>query len=255
MGFKYEACNAHHGGPIEDDCGFSGIGNSKLEVFDWLSNVETPSGQKAYELVEVRFKNGRKELFRNINELSIYTGSIVVVKAAIGYDVGSVTITGELVRIQKDKKYPNTPLNEFHQVLRIATQDDIDRWKKGQAQEKGMMVRTRELAQKHHLNMKISDVEFQGDLTKATFYYTADQRVDFRQLIKDMAEEFKIKIEMRQIGARQEAARIGGIGACGRELCCSTWLTDFRSVSTSAARYQQLSLNPQKLAGDRKSVV
>jgi cell fate regulator YaaT (PSP1 superfamily) len=174
---------------------------------------------------------------------------VVGVEASPGYDIGVVSVVGELAKIQVKKKAPGFKPMEAKKILRIATQEDIDKWAKARSLEKEVMYQSRTLAVNIGLEMKISDVEYQGDLSKATFYYTAEGRVDFRQLIKDMADKFKIRIEMRQIGSRQEASRLGGIGSCGRELCCSTWLTDFRSVSTSAARYQQLSLNPQKLAG------
>lgn len=224
-------------------------GCNKLEVYDWLGNISLPQGQEAYDILEIRFKNSRKAFYRNSKGLDLYVGDVVAVEAAPGYDVGVVSVVGELARIQVNKKAPNLKMNEVKKVLRIANQKDIDNWQKARSLEKDVMYSSRTLAVNLGLEMKISDVEYQGDLTKATFYYTADGRVDFRQLIKDMAEAFKIRIEMRQIGARQEASRLGAIGSCGRELCCSTWLTDFRSVSTSAARYQQLSLNPQKLAG------
>ncbi|MEI8192386.1 MAG: regulatory iron-sulfur-containing complex subunit RicT [Flavobacteriia bacterium] len=224
-------------------------GCSKLEVYDWLSNISLPENQKPYEIVEIRFKNSRKNFYRNIQNLPLQMGDIVVVEAAPGFDIGVVSIVGELAKIQVKKKSPNFKHAEARKILHIATQPEIDNWIKGRNLEKDMMFQTRTIAMKLGLDMKISDVEYQGDLTKATFYYTAEDRVDFRQLIKDMADAFKTRIEMRQIGSRQESSRLGGIGSCGRELCCSTWLTDFRSVSTSAARYQQLALNPQKLAG------
>ena len=224
-------------------------GCNKLGVFNWLANMELPAGQSQFDIVEVRFKNSRKGFYRNVKDLSLQVGDVVVVEGNPGYDIGVISIVGELTRIQLQKKAPNMKAHEAKKIYRIANQEDIDKWMQSRELEKQVMYQARELAINLGLQMKISDVEYQGDLTKATFYYTADQRVDFRQLIKDMAEAFKIRIEMRQIGARQEAARLGGIGSCGRELCCSTWLTDFRSVSTSAARYQQLSLNPQKLAG------
>ena len=224
-------------------------GCEKLEVFDWLANLTLPEGQQPYEMVEVRFKNSRKNFYRNASQLSLYSGDIVVVEASPGYDVGVVSLTGELARIQVKKKTPNLKPLESKKILRIAKQEEIDNWIKGRSLEKELMFKARTLALNLNLEMKISDVEYQGDLSKATFYYTAEGRVDFRQLIKDMADQFKVRIDMRQIGSRQESSRLGGIGTCGRELCCSTWLTDFRSVSTSAARYQQLSLNPQKLAG------
>jgi cell fate regulator YaaT (PSP1 superfamily) len=224
-------------------------GCNKLEVFDWLANVALPSGQTPYDIVEVRFKNSRKSFFRNAKGFSLHVGDVIVVETSPGYDIGVVSVVGELAKIQVKKKAPGFKPMEAKKIVRIATQDDIDKWSKARALEKEVMYKSRTLAVNLNLEMKISDVEYQGDLSKATFYYTAEGRVDFRQLIKDMADQFKIRVEMRQIGSRQEASRLGGIGSCGRELCCSTWLTDFRSVSTSAARYQQLSLNPQKLAG------
>ncbi|MEY4522743.1 MAG: hypothetical protein RIT10_1928 [Bacteroidota bacterium] len=224
-------------------------GCNKLEVFDWLANVALPSGQSPYDIVEVRFKNSRKSFFRNAKGFSLHVGDVIVVETSPGYDIGVVSVVGELAKIQVKKKAPGFKPMEAKKIVRIATQEDIDKWSKARALEKEVMYKSRTLAVNLNLEMKISDVEYQGDLSKATFYYTAEGRVDFRQLIKDMADQFKIRVEMRQIGSRQEASRLGGIGSCGRELCCSTWLTDFRSVSTSAARYQQLSLNPQKLAG------
>ncbi len=224
-------------------------GCSKLEVYDWLANVALPSGQKPFDIVEIRFKNSRKEFYKNTKEIKLQTGDVVVVDGAPGYDVGVISVIGELARIQVSKKAPGFKHSEAKKIKKIAEQDDIDNWIKARSLEKEVMYKARTIAVNLSLQMKISDVEYQGDLSKATFYYTAEGRVDFRQLIRDMADEFKIRVEMKQIGSRQEASRLGGIGSCGRELCCSTWLTDFRSVSTSAARYQQLSLNPQKLAG------
>lgn len=208
-----------------------------------------PNGEKPFDFVEVRFKNSRKEFFRNTENLSLSIGDIVATQATSGHDIGMVTLTGELVRVQMKRKKEDYKREDFPKVYRKASQKDIDIWQKCRDREEEIKKRAREIAIILKLQMKISDVEFQGDGSKATFYYTAEDRVDFRQLIKDMAKAFGIRIEMRQIGYRQEAQRLGGIGSCGRELCCSTWLTDFRSVSTSAARYQQLSLNPQKLAG------
>ncbi len=228
-------------------CGTDGC--NKLTVFDWLSNMSLPNGVKAFDGVEVRFKNSRKEFFRNAENLSLSIGDIVATQAASGHDIGMVTLTGELVKVQMKRKKVEYSEKELPKVYRKASQKDIDMWQKCRDREEEIKKRAREIAIILKLQMKISDVEFQGDGSKATFYYTAEERVDFRQLIKDMAKAFGIRIEMRQIGYRQEAQRLGGIGSCGRELCCSTWLTDFRSVSTSAARYQQLSLNPQKLAG------
>ncbi len=241
------------GGGIPRGCQNNGTcssgGCNKLGVFDWLANMKLPNGKSQYDIVEIRFKNSRKSFYRNMKGLSLYVGDVVVVESSPGYDVGVVSVVGELARIQVQKKAHNFKAHEARNIIRKASQADVDKWVASRGLESETMFRARELAIRLNLEMKISDVEYQGDGTKATFYYTAEGRVDFRQLIKDMAENFKIRVEMRQIGARQESARLGGIGSCGRELCCSTWLTDFRSVSTSAARYQQLSLNPQKLAG------
>jgi cell fate regulator YaaT (PSP1 superfamily) len=228
-------------------CGTGGCG--KLNVFDWLANMESPAGVKPFNLVEVRFKNGRKDFYSNETEVDLFQGDIVATEASPGHDIGVVSLSGELVRMQMKKK--NVPIDhpEIKKIYRKAKQTDIDKWQAAKDLEVPTMYKARTLALQLKLQMKISDVEYQGDKTKAIFYYTADERVDFRELIKIMADEFKVRVEMKQIGARQEASRLGGIGSCGRELCCSTWLTDFRSVSTSAARYQQLSLNPLKLAG------
>ena len=228
-------------------CGTDGC--NKLSVFDWLSNMALPQGMEPFDIVEVRFKNGRKHFFKNTEKLSLSIGDVVATEAAPGHDVGVVSLVGELVRVQMKKKKVRQDSPEVLKIYRKATQRDIDIWQEAREREDKMKVRAREIAIRLNLQMKISDIEFQGDASKATFYYTAEERVDFRQLIKEFAREFNTRIEMRQIGFRQEAARLGGIGSCGRELCCSTWLTDFRSVNTSAARYQQLSLNPQKLAG------
>lgn len=222
---------------------------NKLTVFDWLANMNLANGEVAFDCVEVRFKNGRKEFFRNSEKLTLSIGDIVATEASSGHDIGIVTLTGELVRIQMKKKSVNHLGSEIPKVYRKASQKDIDIWSNARDKEESIKVRARELAISQKLEMKISDVEFQGDGSKATFYYTANDRVDFRLLIKEFVKEFNTRVEMKQVGLRQEAARLGGIGSCGRELCCSTWLTDFRSVNTAAARYQQLSLNPQKLAG------
>ena len=228
-------------------CGTDGC--NKLTVFDWLSNMSLPNGQTPFDCVEVRFKNSRKEFFRNTENLSLSIGDVVATQAKSGHDVGIVTLTGELVKVQMKRKKVDHKDKGLAKIYRKATQRDIDIWQKCRNREEEIQRRSREIAISLKLEMKLSDVEFQGDGSKATFYYTAEDRVDFRQLIKDMAKAFGIRIEMRQIGYRQEAQRLGGIGSCGRELCCSTWLTDFRSVSTASARYQQLALNPQKLAG------
>ncbi len=223
---------------------------NKLTVFNWLSNMSLPSGETPFNCVEVRFKNGRKHYYKNTENLSLSIGDIVATQANSGHDIGMVTLTGELVRVQmKRKKIKEDDEETVLKIYRKATQKDIDIWVKVREKEEVMKVKARQFAIDLKLQMKISDIEYQGDGSKATFYYTAEERVDFRELIKLFAREFKTRIEMRQVGFRQEAARLGGIGSCGRELCCSTWLVDFRSVSTSAARFQQLSLNPQKLAG------
>lgn len=229
-------------------CGTGG-GCNKLNVFDWLGNMDLPGGQKPFDIIEVRFKNSRKDFFKNTNNLDLNTGDVIAVEASPGHDIGVVSLTGELVRLQMKKKGISHEAPEIKKIYRKAKQQDIDKWREAQSLEVATMYKARTIALQLGLQMKLSDVEYQGDKSKAVFYYTADARVDFRELIKVLAETFKVRIEMRQIGARQEAARLGAIGACGRELCCSTWLTDFRTVSTSAARYQQLSLNPLKLAG------
>ena len=222
---------------------------NKLTVFDWLSNMTLPNGATPFNWVEVRFKNGRKVYYKNTENLTLSIGDVVATQAASGHDIGMVTLSGELVKVQmKRKKISETP-EEVFKIYRKASQRDIDIWIEARDKEDAMKVKARQFAIDLRLKMKISDIEFQGDASKATFYYTADERVDFRELIKLFAREFRTRIEMKQVGLRQEAARLGGIGSCGRELCCSTWLTDFRSVNTSAARYQQLSLNPLKLAG------
>jgi cell fate regulator YaaT (PSP1 superfamily) len=228
-------------------CGSGGC--NKLNVFDWLANMEIPNGQAPFDIVEIRFKNSRKGFYKNIDKLPLTTGELVAVEASSGHDIGIVSLAGELVKLQMKKKNVSFDSDEIKKIYRKAKSLDIEKWNAAKALEEETMYKARTQAVKLKLNMKISDVEYQGDKTKAIFYYTADERVDFRELIKALAEEFKVRIEMRQIGSRQEAGRLGGIGSCGRELCCSTWLTDFRSVTTSAARYQQLSINPQKLAG------
>ncbi len=228
-------------------CSTSGC--NKLDVYDWLTGVPLPSGQTPFDAVEVRFKNTRKSFYRNANALQLMPGDLVTVDAAPGHDVGMVTIAGELVRAQMQRKSAITDTYELRKILRKSTQEDLDRWHDSRKLEDETMLAARTVVHEMRLDMKVTDVEYQGDGTKATFFYTAEQRIDFRDLIRKLADRFKVRIDMKQIGARQEAGRIGGIGSCGRELCCSTWLTDFRSVTTSAARYQQLALNPQKLAG------
>ncbi len=228
-------------------CGTGGC--NKLNVYNWLSDMVLPEGHKPFDVLEVRFKGSRKEFFRNVNNLELKVGDIVAVEGNPGHDIGEVSMVGELVRFQLRKKNVSDTAAEIKTLYRVAKQVDIDKWNEVKGLEFNTMHRSRTIALQLGLKMKLSDVEYQGDGKKATFFYTADDRVDFRELIKKLADEFKVRIEMRQIGMRQEAARLGGIGSCGRELCCSTWLTDFKIVSTSAARYQNLSLNPLKLAG------
>lgn len=246
-----ESCSTSNG-QAPKGCGNKGACGTdscnKLSVFDWLANMSLPAGEAPFDCVEVRFKNGRKDFYRNTEKFPLAMGDIVATEASPGHDIGIVSLTGELVRIQMKKKGVNFK-GTVPKIYRKASQRDIDIWSAARNREEPMKVRAREIAIRLNLQMKISDIEFQGDGSKATFYYTAEDRIDFRQLIKEFAREFNIRIEMKQVGFRQEASRLGGIGSCGRELCCSTWLTDFRSVNTSAARYQQLSLNPQKLAG------
>ena len=228
-------------------CGTDGC--NKLTVFDWLSNMSLPASMEPFNAVEVRFKNGRKEFFQNSENLTLSIGDVIATEASPGHDIGIVTLTGELVRVQMKKKRVPLKIEALPKIYRKASQKDIDIWQACREKENSVQKRSREIAIRLGLQMKISDVEFQGDASKVIFYYTAEDRVDFRELIKEFARTFNSRIEMKQVGFRQEAARLGGIGSCGRELCCSTWLTDFRSVNTTAARYQQLSLNPQKLAG------
>ena len=217
-----------------------------LPVVDWLSDIPKTTVES---LVEVQFKNTRKGYYCNNIQLPLEKGTIVIVEANSGYDMGEVTLVGRLVEVQMKKAHINTERYEIRNILRIAQEEDIQRAADAHAKEQATMIQARQLAKSLGLDMKIGDVEYQGDGTKAIFYYIADGRVDFRQLIKVYAETFRIRIEMKQIGARQEAGRIGGTGPCGRELCCSTWMTQFSSVGTNAARLQNIALNPQKLAG------
>ncbi len=218
----------------------------KLHCTNWLADI--PGGFADFDIVEVQFKNTRKGFYRNSTNLPLEIGDMVAVEASPGPDIGCVTMTGELVKLQM-KKANVRQGTEIKRVFRKARQSDIEKYEEAKARENDTMIRARKIAESLKLNMKIGDVEYQGDGNKAIFYYIADERVDFRQLIKVLAETFKIRIEMKQIGARQEAGRIGGIGPCGRPLCCSSWMTNFVSVATSAARFQDISLNPQKLAG------
>ncbi len=226
-------------------CGTGGC--NKMNVFDWLSNMDMPVEDK-FDVVEVRFKNGRKDFYRNKERLSLTTGDAVVIEAQTGHHIGHVSLQGELVRLQLQKKKVAND-DEIKKIYRIAHQRDLEKFEETKKRDSPTLYRSREIVKQYKLAMKLSDVEYQADNTKATFFYSAEDRVDFRELIKQLAGEFKVRVEMRQISLRQEAGRLGGIGVCGRELCCSTWLSDFKNVATSAARYQNLSLNPSKLSG------
>jgi cell fate regulator YaaT (PSP1 superfamily) len=222
-------------------------GCNKMNVFDWLSNMDMPN-QDRFIVVEVRFKNGRKDFFRNTDHLNLTTGDAIIVEVPNGHHLGHVSLQGELVRLQMQKKKIADD-GEIKKIYRLAHQKDLEKYEEVKKRELPTLYRTREIIRDLRLEMKLSDIEYQADNTKATFFYSADDRVDFRELIKLLAAEFKIRVEMRQISLRQEAGRLGGIGVCGRELCCSTWLSEFKNVATSAARYQNLSLNPSKLSG------
>ena len=227
-------------------CKGCGRQDKQLNTYDWLADI--PGNTEEQEMVEVQFKNTRKGYYKNSNKLKLGKGDIVAVEASPGHDIGTVTLTGRLVPLQM-RKANIKPDAEIKRIYRKAKPVDMEKYEEAKAKEHDTMIRSRQIAKNLNLDMKIGDVEYQGDGNKAIFYYIADERVDFRQLIKVLAEAFRVRIEMKQIGARQEAGRIGGIGPCGRELCCATWMTNFVSVSTSAARYQDISLNPQKLAG------
>ena len=220
--------------------------DDKLNTYDWLCDI--PESQEATQYVEVQFKNTRKGFYLNSTQIPLEKGDVIAVESNPGHDIGTVTMTGQLVLLQM-KKYRIRPDAEIRRVYRKAKPTDLEKYEEAKAKEHDTMIRSRKIAERLGLQMKIGDVEYQGDGNKAIFYYIADERVDFRQLIKDLAEAFRVRIEMKQIGARQEAGRIGGIGPCGRELCCSGWVSSFVSVSTGAARIQDISLNPQKLAG------
>jgi cell fate regulator YaaT (PSP1 superfamily) len=226
--------------------GAYGRQDKQLNTYDWLSDV--PGNNEETDLVEVQFKNTRKGYYHNVNHLELKKGDIVAVEASPGHDIGVVTLTGRLVKMQL-KKTNLKSQNDIKRIYRIAKETDMDNYREAKSHEYGTMIQSRQIAKDLGLKMKIGDVEYQGDGNKAIFYYIADERVDFRQLIKVLAETFHVRIEMKQIGARQEAGRIGGTGPCGRELCCATWMKNFNSVSTNAARFQDISLNPQKLAG------
>ena len=244
------SCGTSKGGKVAG-CKNNGAcqtgGCNKMNVFDWLSNMEVPSSS-SFEIVEVRFKNARKEFFRNTEKFNLTTGDAVVVEVPNGHHIGHVSMQGELVRLQMQKKKVVND-HEIKKIYRLAHQKDLEKLEEVKKRENPTLYRTREILRETRLAMKLSDIEYQADNTKATFFYSADDRVDFRELIKRLATEFRIRVEMRQISLRQESGRLGGVGVCGRELCCSTWLTDFKNVATSAARYQNLSLNPSKLSG------
>jgi len=227
--------------------GCKGNSTHKLSTFDWMCDL--PETQADTDFVEVQFKNTRKGYFLNSTKIPLEKGDVVAVESSPGHDIGDVTLVGRLVLLQMKKNNVHPDKIEVRRVYRKAKETDLEKYQEAKGKEQGTMIKARQIAESLKLNMKIGDVEFQGDGNKAIFYYIADERVDFRQLIKVFAETFRVRIEMKQIGARQEAGRIGGIGPCGRELCCSGWMTNFNSVSTSAARYQDISLNPQKLAG------
>lgn len=251
------SCSSNNSGEASEGCGGNGGGCSscssrgceRKDVTNWLTDLPSPNGKKSFDVVEVSFKNGRKEFYRNSQNISLFKGDTVTVEGGPGFDLGIVMMTGELVKHQMKRKKDNTKPRDLKRISRKSTEEELAKWKESRGKEYETMHAARESAIKLGLKMKISDVEYQADGKKASFYYTADQRVDFRELIRVLADRFKVRVEMKQIGSRQEAGRLGGIGSCGRELCCSTWMTDFRSVSTSAARYQQLALNPEKLAG------
>lgn len=224
-------------------------GCCKRNAYDWLEHINLPKNQEAFDFVEVRFKNSRKDFFKLPPKMDVVPGDIVAVESSPGHDIGIITLVGEAARLQMKRKNvdPNNP--ESKKVYRRVRPSDIEKWLSSVHNEENVLQKTKKISRDLKLEMKMNDVEFQADGTKATFYYTAEERVDFRELIKILAEQFSVRVEMRQIGMRQEASNLGGLGTCGREICCSTWLHDFRSVNTGSARVQQLSINPQKLAG------
>lgn len=244
MGCGSGGCST--GGGCSGGCSSGGC--SKLNTYDWLGIMEMPAYMKPFDVIEVRFKGTRKEFYKNTNNLDITLNDMVVVELENGYDIGHVSTKGEMCKLQLRKAGLQED-GEFRKIIRRASESDIAKYKENKELEVPTMYKARSISMELGLSMKLSDVEYQGDRRKATFYYTAEERVDFRELIKRLADSFKVRVEMRQIGYRQEAGRLGAIGSCGRELCCSTWLTDFKLVQTSAARYQNLSLNPLKLSG------
>lgn len=244
------SCNSEDKSTVKgckNNGGCSTGGCNKLNSFDWLIDMDLSLDER-FDIVEIRFKNGKKEFFRNPKKFPLYNGDAVIVDVPNGHHLGFISLQGELVRLQMIKKKVENN-DEIRSVYRVATEKDIQKFEEVSKKEQPTLNRSRDIIADQKLRMKLTDVEYQADGTKATFYYSADDRVDFRELIKRLASEFKIRVEMRQISLRQEASRLGGIGSCGRELCCSTWLTEFKSVTTTAARYQNLSLNPSKLSG------
>ena len=228
-------------------CGTDGC--NALNVYDWFNDMDLPEGQKPFNIVEVRFKGSRKEFFRNHQYLDLFVGDHVVVDSSIGYDIGTVSATGEIVRLQLKKYRVREDDDEMRQIQRVANERDLEKYEEANSLEDDMLEKARTIAFGLNLKMKISDIELQSDGRKVIFFYTAESRVDFRELIKKYAEAFRVKIEMRHISYREEASRLGGTGVCGRELCCSTWLTDYKQVNTGAARAQNLSINMEKLSG------
>ena len=248
-----DSCGSASGGKpngCKSNGGCSTGGCNRMNTYDWLANLPIHDANQACRVIEVSFNQGsRKDFYRNNSLQYFEKGDLIALEGVSGFDLGEVSLTGEIVRLQLKKRSVDEFSADMKRVLRYATDRDIEIWKQNKSREKEAVVRSRAIARQLNLNMKISQVEFQADGKKATFFYIADDRVDFRELIKIYASEFRVKVEMRQIGARQESAKVGGIGSCGRELCCATWLTDFKSVNTAAARYQNLSINQTKLSG------
>ena len=244
------SCSTGKPGGCKSNGGCSTGGCNRMNVHDWLANLPFSDPESTCRIVEVSFNQGsRKDFYRNNSLQYFEKGDIIAVEGVSGFDVGTVSLTGELVRLQLKKRGLKEDNADFKKILRLATDNDIIKWKETKAREHDVLIRSRAVARQLNVDLKMAEVEIQADSRKATFFYIADERVDFRELIKIYASEFKVKVEMRQIGARQEAGKVGGIGSCGRELCCSTWLTDFKSVNTNAARYQNLSINQTKLSG------
>lgn len=244
------SCSTGKPGGCKSNGGCSTGGCNRMNVHDWLANLPFSDPESTCRIVEVSFNQGsRKDFYRNSSLQYFEKGDIIAVEGVSGFDVGTVSLTGELVRLQLKKHGLKEDNADFKKILRLATDNDIIKWKETKAREHDVLIRSRAVARQLNVDLKMAEVEIQADSRKATFFYIADERVDFRELIKIYASEFKVKVEMRQIGARQEAGKVGGIGSCGRELCCSTWLTDFKSVNTNAARYQNLSINQTKLSG------